>query len=53
MIEIITLKNIKTVLALCTVILFLLDRLNQFVMFLEVKDYNLFYTTVPLIANEV
>lgn len=45
-------KNVKIVLAIYTVILFLLDRLNQFVTFLMSKT-NSFYITVPLIDNEV
>lgn len=50
MIEMSRLKNKKTVFALCTVLLFLLGRVSQFIMCLEVKDYNSFaiadtYTT--------
>lgn len=53
MIETSRLKNIKTVLVLCAAILFLLDRVNHFIMFLEVRDCNSFHTAAALIDNEV
>lgn len=52
MIEMSRLKNTETELVLCTVILFLLSK-NQFIMFLEVQDYNSFHTAVALIDNEI